>query len=213
MNYNTLKLLYQENGGGKGMKNQTQVNQTLIVLTKKDLMDLQYKAAEIGAKVALEKLEEEKKNIHKKLIDKRLHNTKLLLKNYGMLKLNKDNSIYNQNQLKESATDILNNMMNLYDDEIVIESIKRSATRTAIIVNHIEKMLELYKLYCKSSKKKWEKRRYNIIYDFYISKQPKSIRQIAEQYHYSRQTIYDDINEAESALSALVFGVDGLRIK
>lgn len=198
---------------GKGMKNQTQVNQTLIVLTKKDLMDLQYKAAEIGAKVALEKVEEEKKNIHKKLIDKRLHNTKLLLKNYGMLKLNKDNSIYNQNQLKESATDILNNMMNLYDDEIVIESIKRSATRTTIIVSHIEKMLELYKLYCKSSKKKWEKRRYNIIYDFYISKQPKSIRQIAEQYHYSRQTIYDDINEAESALSALVFGVDGLRIK
>lgn len=195
------------------MENLIQTTKSLVVLTKEELVDLQIKAAEIGAKTAIEKLEEEKKRIHKEIIDKRLHNTKLLLENYRLLKLNKNNSIYTQHQIKESAADILSNMMNLYNDEIVIDSIKRSAARTAIIVSHVEMMLELYKSYCKMSKKKWEKRRYDIIYDFYISNQSKSIGQIAEEYHYSKQTIYDDINAAESALSALIFGIDGLKMK
>lgn len=196
---------------GEWMENLVQT--ALIVLTKEELVDLQIKAAEIGARTALEKLEEEKKKMHKEIVDKRLHNTKLLLQNYRMLKLNKNNAIYNQRQMKESAVDILSNMMSLYDDEIVINSIKRSATRTAIIISHVEMMLKLYKSYCESSKKKWEKRRYDIIYDFYISNQPKSIGQIAGQYHYSKQTIYDDISAAESALSALIFGIDGIKIK
>lgn len=189
------------------------VQAALIVLTKEELVDLQAKAAEIGARTAIEKLEEEKKKIQKEMIDKRLHNTKLLLKNYRMLKLNIDNAIYNQRRIKESAVDILSNMMNSYDDRIVIDSIKRSTTRTAIIISHVDMMLKLYQSYCESSKKKWEKRRYDIIYDFYISNHPKSIGQIAGQYHYSKQTIYDDISAAESALSALIFGIDGIKIK
>lgn len=195
------------------MENQIQEKKILIALTKEDLIDLQQKAAEIGARTALKKLEEEKKKIYKELLDKRLHNTRLLLKNYRMLKLNKDNAIYSKKQMKENAIDILNNMMSLSNDDVIIESIKKSTTRTAVIVSHVEMMLNLYKTYCETSKKKWEKRRYDIIYDFYINNQPKKIGQIAGQYHYSKQTIYDDISKAESALSALVFGVDGIKMK
>lgn len=108
----------------------------IIALTPEQLKDICASAAEIGAKEALKTYEQERKKEQGKRADRRLRNTKLLLRNYHMLKEHAENSVFGRTQMEESALDILESMMNLYDNEVIIESIKRSATRTAIIVSH-----------------------------------------------------------------------------
>lgn len=181
-----------------------------VILTKEDIAAMQKEAAEIGAKAAMEKLDQEKKSLYHKAIDRRLHNTKLLLSNYRMLQENAEKSVYGRSQMKESAADILCNMMNLYDDEVIVDAIKRSATRTAIIISHVDTMLELYEAYCLKAEGEMESRRYEIIKDLYIEKQTLTVEQIAKKWNVSKGTVYSDIKIAIERLSALIFGVDGL---
>lgn len=187
-------------------------NVILVTLTKEDLNSLCSKAAEVGAKTALEKFEQERRSQHNKAVDRRLHNTKLLLRNYRMLKENVDNSIFGRSQMEESAADILCSMMNLYDDEVIVDSIKRSATRTAIIVSHVETMLSLYKAYCDRSSNDLDRRRYEVIYDMYMAEETLKPPQIAKKQNMSKENVYADIKIAIERLSALIFGVDGLRL-
>lgn len=183
-----------------------------VALTKEEIVAMLKEAAEIGAKTAMERLEQEKKSMYHKAVDRRLHNTKLLLRNYRMLRENADNSVYGRSQMEESAADILCSMMNLYDDEVIVDAIKRSATRTAIIVSHIDTMLKLYEAYCSKSGNELDGRRYEIITDAYIIEQPMTVKEIAKKWHMSKENVYSDIKIATERLSALIFGVDGLRL-
>lgn len=183
-----------------------------IILTREELKTMQHEAAKIGAKVAIEKLREEKAKMIGEKIDRRLYNTKLLLKNYRMLKENADNSIFGKSQMNESAADILNNMMNLYDDEVIVDSIKRSATRTAIMVAHIEHMLHIYQKCCEFSASELDYRRFEVIYDRYIAKYILSIGEIAKKQNMSKENVYSDIKIGVNRLSALFFGIDSLKL-
>lgn len=183
-----------------------------VVLTREELAAMQKEAALIGANAAMEKLEQERKNMQIKAVDRRLHNTKLLLKNYRMLKENSENSIYGRSQMEESAADILCSMMNLYDDEVIVDSIKRSATRTAIIVTHIDTMLDIYESYCGKSGNDLDERRYEIVNDMYIADRPMTVKEIAKKWNMSKENVYSDLKIAIERLSALIFGVDGLRL-
>lgn len=189
---------------------QTQEEKQFVILSREDLAAMQREAAQIGARTALERLEEEKKKLHSKAADRRLHNTKLLLRNYRMLKDNSENSIFGKSQMEESAADILCSMMNLYDDEVIVDAIKRSATRTAIMVTHIDTMIGLYQVYCEKSASDLDMRRYEVIYDMYIAEETLSVKQIAKKQNMSRESVYTDIKIAIERLSALLFGVDGL---
>lgn len=184
----------------------------LITLSVDEIKAMRKESAEIGARMALEKIEKEKKKAQKQLNDKRLHNTKLLLKNYKMLKMNAENSIFGQSQMKESAADILCNMMSIYDDGVIVDSIKRSATRTAIIIAHIEEMLELYKVYCDRGNE-IEKRRYKVLYDIYISDEELSVQDIAKLQKMSKESVYSDLKISIKRLTALIFGIDSLNQK
>ncbi len=184
----------------------------IIALTQEQLKDICANAAEIGAKAAMDKLEQERKNMQIKAVDRRLHNTKLLLKNYRMLKENSENSIYGRTQMEESAADILCSMMNLYNDEVIVDSIKRSATRTAIIVSHIDTMLDIYEAYCGKSGNDLDKRRYEIVNDMYIAETTVTAKEIAKKWNMSKENVYSDLKIAIERLSALIFGVDGLRL-
>ncbi|MGL5433789.1 MAG: hypothetical protein ACRDBO_00130 [Lachnospiraceae bacterium] len=185
----------------------------LITLTEDRLEELMKAAGEAGANAAMQKASDERKAHHKKVVDKRLHNTKLLLKNYHMLKLNMKCSVYSKSQMRESAVDILNGMMNLYDDEVIIDSIKRSSARTAIIVTHIDTMLGLYEAYCNKSQREIDRRRYDVIFNYYISGKMLSVKEISLKINQSVQTVYDDLKAAEERLTALIFGIDGLKLK
>lgn len=192
---------------------QTQTQPVFVMLSTEELAAMRREAAEIGARAAMERMEEEKKKTYREAADKRLRNTSLLLQNYRMLKSNVENSVFGRSQMEESAADILCSMMNLYDDEVIVDAIKRSATRTAIMVSHIDKMLEIYEAYCEKSPDSKERRRYEVIYDRYISEELLSVGQIAKKQHMSKDNVYSDIRIAVARLSSLIFGIDSLNAR
>lgn len=192
------------------MNNEKEV---LITLTKEQIKEIYERAAEIGAKEALKIFEQKQKKEQGKRADRRLRNTKLLLRNYHMLKEHAENSVFGRTQMEESAIDILESMMSVYDNEVIIESIKRSATRTAIIVSHIEVMFGLYRSYCEhTSNREIDIRRYEVIWDMYMSDKVLSVKEIAKKQNISTRNVYEDIKVATERLSALIFGVDGLTV-
>ena len=182
----------------------------LITLSKEDLQELMEKAAVAGAKAGIDRYEAELKDRQKKYRDKRYHNTKLLLRNYRMLQINAENSVFGRSQMEESAADILDNMMNMYNDEVIVESIKTSATRTAIIVSHVKIMIRMYQICCEQSGNEIDKRRYDIIYGLYISDPKITRKELMDKWNISSDTTYTDEKIAIERLSALIFGVDGL---
>lgn len=140
--------------------------------------------------------------------DRRLRNMKLLLENYRMLQDHCKNAIYKFNQqTREDAIDILDELTDKEDD-IYIESIKRSVTRTSIIVAHIRAMMDLYKLYCERAKKKEDQRGYRVLNAIYF--EDAGVEEIMERENISQKTYYRDVNRASNKLSALIFGVDGV---
>ncbi|MEZ3491558.1 MAG: hypothetical protein K1W38_04445 [Lachnospiraceae bacterium] len=194
------------------MDSQT-TEKVLVTLTPVQLKDIYEKAAAIGAKEALKAFEQERKKEFSSRSDRRLRNTKLLLRNYHMLKEHAQNSVFGRTQMEESALDILESMMTMYDNEIIIESIKRSATRTAVIVSHIETMFGLYAAYCDNSQNRdIDMRRYEVIWDMYMATDTLSVKEIAEKQHISKDTVYSDLRVAVERLTALIFGVDGLNV-
>ena len=194
------------------MDSQT-TEKVLVTLTPVQLKDIYEKAAAIGAKEALKAFEQERKKEFSSRSDRRLRNTKLLLRNYHMLKEHAQNSVFGRTQMEESALDILESMMTMYDNEVIIESIKRSATRTAVIVSHIETMFGLYEAYCdKSQNRDIDMRRYEVIWDMYMAADTLSVKEIAEKQHISKDTVYSDLRIAIERLTALIFGVDGLNV-
>lgn len=185
-----------------------------VTLTYEQLKEITDNAVATGAKEALKVYQQERKKEQSKRADRRLRNTKLLLRNYHMLKEHAENSVFGRTQMEESALDILESMMNMYDNEVIIESIKRSATRTAIIVSHIETMFGLYEAYCeKSLNKEVDCRRYKVAVDRYISDPVLSVKEIAQKYNMSKENVYSDLRVAEERLTALIFGVDGLKVQ
>lgn len=196
------------------MDDQAADKRVIITLTPAQMQDIYEKAAAIGAKEALKTFEQERKKEYGKRADKRLRNTRLLLRNYHMLKEHAENSVFGRTQMGESALDILESMMSIYDSEVIIESIKRSATRTAVIVAHIETMFDLYAAYCdKSPNREVETRRYEVVWDKYMSEHAMSVKEIADKHHMSKENVYSDLRIAEERLTALIFGVDGLIVQ
>lgn len=188
-------------------------NEGLTALTQDQLKDICKEAATVGAKEALKYYEQERKRELGQRTDRRIRNTKLLLRNYHMLKEHAENSVFGRTQIGESAIDILESMMSLYDNEVIIESIKRSATRTAIIVAHMEVMFGLYEAYCnKARNREIEMRRYEILHDMYMADTLLSAKEVADKQHISTRNVYEDIKVATERLSALIFGVDGLTV-
>lgn len=131
-----------------------------------------------------------------------------------MLKEHAEKSVFGRTQMKESALDILESMMSIYNDEVIIPSIKNSATRTAIIVSHIETMFDLYYSYCdRSTNREIDLCRYNVVWDMYMAKDTLSAKEIADKQKVSRESVYSDLRVGIERLTALIFGVDGLDIR
>ncbi len=169
-------------------------------------------AAEEGAKVALETMEKEKKKAQKSRFDKRLRNTKLLLRNYRMFKEHTESAVFEASQLDENAIDVLDMMWEQSNNgEVFVESIKKSVARTRIIMTHVTDMLDLYESYCYRSNKPEDSRRYRVIDALYINDTPYTVREIAQQEGIDDRTVYKDVDSACEKLSALIFGIDGIK--
>lgn len=153
-----------------------------VVMSKKDVEEMIQQAAVAGAQVASDTMLVAQRRAEKERIDRRLHNTELLLRNYRTLKASCENAVYESRDSKrEEVTEILEDIMEMKDDKVIVESIKASAKRTALMVQHIDKMLDVYRIYCSKLSEK-DKRRYKVIKLLYISKQSMNITEISKNF-------------------------------
>lgn len=174
-------------------------------MTTKEIIAL---AAEHGAKAALEHLDKLQKQKQSEITDRRLRNVKLLLRNYRMLKAHCENAVF-EAECDESALDILEDMMVGRDSSVIVDSIKRSAARTAVIVRHVDVMLGLFQAYCANSTQE-DMRRWRVIEALYIREDKRTVAEIAEAEGVVERTVYKDVDVAAERLAALMFGIDGL---
>ena len=148
-------------------------------------------------KEAIKEYGKEQKEEQKKKV---LHNTKLLMKNYNSLKLHADKAIYSVNDVED---------LQEYDDQdkAYILSIRRSRTRTIIMVAHIEMALEELR------KKKLNEGcydQYKALELYYIDKL--SYEEIQEELNCSKNTPGRWINAAIKDLGILLFGFDSIEL-
>lgn len=172
-----------------------------------------------GVKAATDRIEEERKKERKGRYDRRLHNTRLLLKNYRVLKHHALDAVHTgaraNEVISENAADILDDLESMgfrkVDDRLYIESIKRSQQRTRIIIEHIDEMLRYWRIDCEQSGREEALRRYRIVVDTYISDDQMTAEELAQREHIEKRTVYKDIKAAMRPLSALIFGIDGIK--
>ena len=171
-----------------------------------------------GVKAATDRIEERKKE-RKGRYDRRLHNTRLLLKNYRVLKHHALDAVHTgaraNEVISENAVDILDDLESMgfrkVDDRLYIESIKRSQQRTRIIIEHIDEMLRYWRIDCEQSGREEALRRSRIVVDTYISDDQMTAEELAQREHIEKRTVYKDIKAAMRPLSALIFGIDGIK--
>lgn len=167
-------------------------------------------AAAEGAKAGIEKYKAEQQKALQHRYDKRLKNAKLLLQNYREFKIYAENAKYTAEQA-EDAIDILDLMWDPNNrSDLNIESIKASALKTKIIMAHIDGMLCTYRELCEKSQDPVQLRRYEVLYDRYISDEQMSMEDIADKQHIDVRTAYMDLNTATQRIAKLVFGVDSI---
>lgn len=176
------------------------------------------KAIEIGIKAgvreALDRIQKDKDDRFKYRHDRRLRNTKLLLRNYNKFRLHCKNAVYTSEQLREiNVIDVLDDLNNIDDESLYINSIKKTHDRTFIIVKHINRMIKLYEYSAKMDHDATTIRRYTVIKKFYMSNKKITYTEIAEELQVSEKTISRDIQQGIEDLSSLIFGIDGIKLE
>lgn len=173
-------------------------------------------AVKIGIREGIKYLKEQEFYKTKKRYDRRLRNTRLLLKNYRSFKIHDklaDNS--NTKIYEENAVDVLDDVEAIDDDEQYVQALSRTKKRTMVIVSHINKALKYYESICKSEGKLKE-RRYDIIYYMYIAHSEDELipnyEQVADHFNITVKTVGRDVRSAIEDLSILFFGIDGLKL-
>lgn len=177
-----------------------------------NLQDVLKIGIQIGVETALEQMHKQRMENIKCRYDRRLRNTRLLLENYKVFMMYCNKAVYTNSRIR--PIDILEDIDSILDDndELVIDSIKRSKERTYIIVNHINEMAKMYKVFTEQSEKPEEIRKYKIIVNLYLSKCSHTKENIATKLHIDVRTLNRDLCLAIEQLSRFIFGVDGVKM-
>ncbi|MCD7810560.1 MAG: hypothetical protein LUG91_01730 [Ruminococcus sp.] len=173
--------------------------------------------AEIGASAAVKAVERERKKFRNTQRDKRFHNTKLLLRHYRALNEHYKNAVFDVKTAEGSSEDFADIMqaMNstMSDEELYIESIKQSCIRTKVIMAHVNKMLDIYRIMCEQSNRMEDKRHWRILSALYLMENGASAAEMAEREHIDKRTVYKDIDVCIDDLTTLFFGIGGIEGK
>ncbi len=153
-----------------------------------------------ATKEAIKEYDKEKKQEQRKKI---LHNTKLLLSHYNDLKSHVENAISDATNLEADLIDI----EEIERDELYILSIKRSKTKTLIMIAHIDMAMESLK---NKEYKLCSPEKYDALKMFYLDEVPYD--QIVKQFNCGVNTPRRWINQMINELSILLFGIDGLKL-
>lgn len=170
-----------------------------------------------GIQKGLKQYDNMQKNKTKFRYDKRLRNTRLLLKNYRSFVEHCDNAKYLvENPIKKEIekdnlkVQLFDDFYNLQDDAYIVASILKSKEKTRIILDHINLCLDFFQAKAIKTNNQEMIRRYNVISDLYINETPMTYEEIAEMEHISQKTVNRDRKKAIEELSVLIFGIDGL---
>ncbi len=139
--------------------------------------------------------------------DRRLHNTKMLMEKYRGFVIHSQSAVFEATQVDEDEH--FNDLLELMDSGgrgFSVESVRESAARTRIMVQHIQRMLEFYEFCCNRSKKPEDARRLRVIKALYIDEDKKTPEELAKLECVDVRTIYRDNQAALNELSALLFG-------
>jgi len=136
--------------------------------------------------------------------DRRLRNTRLLLKHYNYFRDHVDNAIYSINQI--SAIDALDEIDGMNSD-MYIKSIKKSASLTHVIMSHVKNMIDLYEVYA-LRKGESELRKLRVLKACYLSEL--SISNILLNESISESTYLRDRESAINTLSSMIFGIESI---
>lgn len=182
------------------------------MFSKDELSEIIRIAAQEGANAAIKHISDEKRKEKRKRKDRRLYNTKLLIKHYRSFKEYVENAVFEEEEARDDALEAIEELMwePRVTSDMVVESIQRSMTRTKIIIEHIERMIEVYRAICEKSGSDVKIRRCKVLYDMYISDTPLSKAEIADVYFIDKRTVYKDIEAACKELSVLLFGIDSI---
>lgn len=145
--------------------------------------------------------EKEKKSFRKDKFRK----TRLLMENYKRFTKHYEKAIDNV----KAVGDIID-VSDLDEEELYIQSIRRSKTRTLIMVAHIDWALEELK---KSLIKKGQSEKFLVIEEVYLSDNPCSFEEIAQQLSCNERTVRRWKNDMIYDLSILIFGVEAIEDK
>lgn len=162
----------------------------------------------IASVAAIQEYEKQRQQNEQKKLDRRLHNTKLLLKNYRNFKKHCTELEDELLVLDNPEHDI---MAYLDSDEFALESIKRSKRRTLAMVKFIDRMIGVYEVICQKDTEKDSMRYFDTIKKLYIDEPKMTFEKVAECHFVHTRTVRRDVDEAVKALTVLIFGVDGIR--
>lgn len=168
-------------------------------------------AGKAGAKAGLEAYEQARQKEIKALPVRLFRNTKELLKQYRTFKAFVKHAVY-ETKIEMDISEVLADlMMPGRNAEARVKSIMESRAKTATMVKHMDVAVDLYKTYCFHYGTKEDVRRWRVIDGLYINDDRVTVDELAEREGVVERTIYKDIDIACDRLSALVFGVDGVK--
>lgn len=132
---------------------------------------------------------------------KALHNTKLLLRNYKKIQSSIEEAVSEISQLENECV-ILGD-----EDELYVESIRRSKLKSIIVTAHIDKALAIVQEECY---KKNTPEKYNAFISCMM--EGMSYEEAAVVYNSSKPSISRWLNELIREVSVQLFGVDGVNL-
>lgn len=173
--------------------------------------ELQKEVIRLASQVAIKQFQRQSKIWKKEVMDRCLHNTELLMKNYRSFVVHSEMAVYDASQINDDID--LNDLLEMMgsrrgDNAASILSIQESAVRTRTLVVHIDRMLDYFKYRCEHSERPDDKRYWLIIYWRYVVEEGKrkSFQELANEEGLGLSSIYKSHKEAIRQLSALFFG-------
>ncbi|WP_432702242.1 hypothetical protein [Lysinibacillus sphaericus] len=132
--------------------------------------------------------------------DKRLYNTKLLLKHYHTFR----KYVEDAKEDVEPETPIQKLILNEKD---IVESVRATTERTVEMVKHLDRAMDALAYICERE----ETKHYEILHKRFV--EGLQIPIIADEYEINNRTVYKLIDTAAERLATLLFGVYGLKIE
>jgi len=151
-----------------------------------------------AVRTAIREYSKEQKIIRR---NRALHNTKMLLKNYEKIKSSVEGAISEANQLEQDSFDCTDN------EEVYINSIRRSKLKSLIVITHIENALDTIK---NQYKTKGTPEKYEAFVSCFM--QNMNYDDAAKQYLSSKTSIGRWINEITKEISIQLFGIEGITL-